>query len=182
MDISHIIGENLKRLRSERDLSLGGLSELSGVSKVLLSQMEKGESNPSIHTIWKIADALELPYTALLEQHVEGGAMVAADSLSPQSLDGGQGELYCYYSHTQDRRFELFRMIIAPRGIYVSQGHGKRTDEYALVERGVLELVLDDGPHVLKEADAIRFHSDKRHIYRNAGGDVLELVIVNYYR
>ena len=46
MELNEIIAENLKRLRTERGLSLGRLAELSGVSKVMLSQVEKGESSP----------------------------------------------------------------------------------------------------------------------------------------
>ena len=48
MNLNEIIAVNLKRLRAERGFSLGKLSELSGVSKVMLSQIEKGESNPTI--------------------------------------------------------------------------------------------------------------------------------------
>ena len=53
MNLNEIIAVNLKRLRAERGFSLGKLSELSGVSKVMLSQIEKGESNPTINTLWK---------------------------------------------------------------------------------------------------------------------------------
>ena len=58
MNLNEIIAVNLKRLRAERGFSLGKLSELSGVSKVMLSQIEKGESNPTINTLWKIAGGL----------------------------------------------------------------------------------------------------------------------------
>ena len=68
MDINQIIAENLRRLRTERNLSLGQLSTLSEVSKVMLSQIEKGETNPTINTVWKIANGLKVTYTMLLEQ------------------------------------------------------------------------------------------------------------------
>ncbi|BDB00642.1 hypothetical protein CBOS2020_07160 [Clostridium botulinum] len=58
MNLNDIISANLKKLRTDRNLSLGQLSELSGVSKVMLSQIEKEESNPTINTIWKIANGL----------------------------------------------------------------------------------------------------------------------------
>lgn len=68
MSINTVIAKNLNRLRNERNLSLGQLAELSGVSKVMLSQIEKGDSNPTVNTIWKIASGLNVPYTAILEQ------------------------------------------------------------------------------------------------------------------
>jgi transcriptional regulator with XRE-family HTH domain len=58
MEVNTVIAENLKRLRTTRHLSLGKLAELSGVSKVILSQIEKGDSNPTINTLWKIAGYL----------------------------------------------------------------------------------------------------------------------------
>lgn len=66
MNLNEIIAVNLKRLRAERGFSLGKLSELSGVSKVMLSQIEKGESNPTINTLWKIAGGLQVSYTKLV--------------------------------------------------------------------------------------------------------------------
>ena len=182
MDISAVIGENLKRIRLERNLSLGQLSAMCGVSKMMLSQIEKNTSNPSVNTVWKIADALELPYTSLLDYNVEGGTIISSDSIPMQPLDGCRGGLRCYYHHTQDRRFELFQMEIFPGETYISQGHGERTDEYSLVISGTLKITLDDGDHNLHAGDSISFHSDKMHSYCSIGPDVLHLIILNYYR
>ena len=66
MNFNDIISANLKKLRTDGNLSLGQLSELSGVSKVMLSQIEKGESNPTINTIWKIANGLQVTYTSYI--------------------------------------------------------------------------------------------------------------------
>ena len=182
MELSEIVGENLKRIRLERNLSLGQLSSLSGVSKVMLSQIEKGVSNPSVNTVWKIADALQLPYTALLERSVAGGTVILAGDVPVQALDADQGELRCYYHHAQNRNFELFQMTILPDGTYTSQGHGTRTDEYAFVIAGTLNITLDDGDHLLHAGDAISFPSNKVHRYHNCGGDALHLMIINDYR
>ena len=68
MDWGKRIGANLKQLRTERNLTLGQLSGLAGISKAMLSEMEKGMGNPTINTIWKIANGLKVPYTRLLEE------------------------------------------------------------------------------------------------------------------
>ena len=65
MEIGKIIAYNLKRLREERNWSLSQLAEMAGVSKVMLSQLEKGASKPTINTVWKITGALHEPYTSL---------------------------------------------------------------------------------------------------------------------
>ena len=67
MELGKIIALNLKELRTERNLTLGQLSKLSGISKAMLSDIEKGGSNPTINTIWKIANGLNVPYTKLME-------------------------------------------------------------------------------------------------------------------
>lgn len=56
---SFIIAENLKRFRDERKLSLDNVSKLSGVSKSMLGQIERGEANPTVSTVWKIANVLK---------------------------------------------------------------------------------------------------------------------------
>ena len=182
MEISAIIGENLKRVRLERNLSLGQLSGLSGVSKMMLSQIEKGAGNPSVNTVWKIADALQIPYTALLERETDGGAVISAAEVPAQILDGRCGELRCYYHHSRERNFELFRMTVLPGGTYVSRGHGARTREYTLVVSGTLTVTLDDGDHILQTGDAVSFRSSRPHSYRNSGSDELQLIIINDYR
>lgn len=182
MELSEIIGENLRRIRLERNLSLGQLAAMSGVSKVMLSQIEKGVSNPSVNTVWKIADAVQLPYTALLEREIAGGIVLSAEDIPAQLLNGGQGDLRCYYHHTRDRNFEIFRMTLLPGGSHTSEGHGERTDEYALVEAGTLKVTLDDGDHLLHAGDSISFRSNRTHKYYNDGVEPLRLIILNHYR
>ena len=66
-DPSTNIGIVLKRVRTERGLTLEGTSELTGVSKAMLGQIERGESNPTISTLWKISTGLKLSFSELLE-------------------------------------------------------------------------------------------------------------------
>ena len=66
-DLGRQLGENLKQLRRERGLTLGQLAALAGLSKAMLSDMEKGGANPTVNTIWKLANGLKVPYTRLLE-------------------------------------------------------------------------------------------------------------------
>mgnify|MGYP001481338993 FL=1 len=53
-NIGHIVAENLKRLREERKLSLDAVAKSSGVSKSMLGQIERGVTNPTISTLWKM--------------------------------------------------------------------------------------------------------------------------------
>ncbi|MEN6483123.1 MAG: helix-turn-helix transcriptional regulator, partial [Anaerolineaceae bacterium] len=65
-DATLLIAKNLKRIREERKLSLDRLSDLTGVSKSMLGQIERGESSPTISMVWKITNGLKISFTTLL--------------------------------------------------------------------------------------------------------------------
>jgi len=181
MEINIIIAENLKRLRNERNLSLGQLSELSGVSKVMLSQIEKGETNPTINTIWKIAAGLNVPYTSLLEQQEKNAFVLKKKDTVSQLSDDGHYRLNCYYTNTPHRNFELFQMELDEGSKYISQGHPEKSEEYLMVLEGQLTLESNNEAFMLNAEDAINFNSSTRHVYINSGKETLRTIIINFY-
>ena len=123
MDWGKRIGANLKQMRTERNLTLGQLSGLAGISKAMLSEMEKGMGNPTINTIWKIANGLKVPYTRLLEGSEPGPTLVRREELSPQTEGNGHYRVYCYFQGGPERSFELFYMELDPHTANTSPGH-----------------------------------------------------------
>jgi transcriptional regulator with XRE-family HTH domain len=71
-----IVGENLRRLRTRRGLSLERLAKACGVSRAMLGQIELGRSAPTINVLWKIARSLDLPFAALISEPPAGGSAV----------------------------------------------------------------------------------------------------------
>ena len=65
-DLTPVVGANLRKLRVKRGLSLERLAQASGVSRAMLSQIELGRSTPTINVVWRIARALEVPFSALI--------------------------------------------------------------------------------------------------------------------
>jgi len=176
-----IIADNLKRLRNERNLSLGQLSELSAVSKVMLSQIERGETNPTINTIWKVATGLNVPYTSLLEQQEQTAYIIKRSDIVPQITDDGQYRLYCYYSNTPHRNFELFQMELDEGCRYASVGHSEKSEEYLMVLEGELTLEVNNETFVLYADDTIAFTAPTKHVYFNSGKGILKTSIINFY-
>ncbi|MEA4988121.1 MAG: XRE family transcriptional regulator [Anaerovorax sp.] len=181
MNVNQIIAENLKRLRRERNFSLGQLSELSEVSKVMLSQIEKGETNPTINTIWKIANGLKVPYTALLEQQMNYTSIIRKNDIMEQSSNEGHYRIYCYYSNTPQRNFELFQIELDSGYSYTSIGHSEKSQEYIMVLEGELTLTIDYQNYVLKPNDSINFIASKEHIYCSSGTQTLKAMVTNFY-
>src|SRR5579871_1142107 len=85
-----VVGQNMKRLRSRRNLSLEGLARLSGVSRAMLGQIELGRSVPTINVVWKIARAFDVPFSTMIATHDTGGIRLlrAAESKTLTSASG----------------------------------------------------------------------------------------------
>lgn len=181
MNPSKIIAINLKRLRTERNLSLGQLSQLSDVSKVMLAQLEKGETNPTINTLWKIANGLKVPYTLLLEQIEPTAAIVRSKDTLKQLDEDGHYRLFCYYSNTPSRNFEQFLVELDADHSHYSVGHSERVQEYILVLEGKMKVVVDEDSYILSPKDAIQFDASLPHAYFSIGDTTLKVVLTIYY-
>lgn len=181
MDIGNIIAENLKKLRKERNLTLGQLSEISGVSKAMLSNIEQGESNPTINTIWKIANGLNVPYTKLMEELETMSTVIKKSDIEVQTDDNEHYRTYCYFKNTPIRNFEFFHVELDSYSSKTTQGHCPRTEEYIYVISGELILQVENEEYMLKEGDALAFDSSVNHSYINNQNTVAIFNVINYY-
>lgn len=181
VDINQIIAENLKRLRTDRNLSLGQLSTLSEVSKVMLSQLEKGETNPTINTVWKIANGLKVPYTTLLEQQEHETTIIKKSDITVQNDENDHYRLYCYYPTTPQRNFEYFQVELDVGYSHASIGHSEKSQEYIMVLEGELTLTVNHQTYRLQENDAISFVASCQHSYSSTGTKTLKATITNFY-
>jgi transcriptional regulator with XRE-family HTH domain len=181
MDINQIIADNLKRLRMERNLSLGQLSELCQISKVMLSQIEKGDTNPTINTLWKIANGLKVPYTSLLDQQNHNTCITRKDETEVMAAEDGHYRIYCYYPNTPNRNFELFQLEMDEGYSYTSLGHSDKSEEYIMVLEGELTLSVNDETYTLFPNDTIHFIASVKHTYCNSGKGLLKAVSLNFY-
>ena len=181
MNINQIIAENLKRLRTDRNLSLGQLSTLSDVSKVMLSQIEKGETNPTINTLWKIANGLKVPYTALLEQQEQETSIIQKSNITVQHDHNDHYRLYCYYPDTPQRNLEIFQMELDAGHSHISIGHSEKSQEYLMVLEGELTLSVNNQTYLLHADDAIGFVASYEHSYSSTGTETVKAIITNFY-
>ncbi len=181
MEITAIIAENLKGLRLERNLSLGQLAKNCGVSKVMLSQIEKGDTNPTINTVWKIAKGLKVPYTALLEQQKSSLQVLQKIHTEIQADEQQHYRIYCYYPNSASRDFELFQIELDEGHSYASVGHSPKSFEYIMVLQGTLTLTIKEESFALTIDDSITFPAAAEHVYTNSGQGILKAVIINHY-
>lgn len=181
MDINEVIAENLRKIREQQNLSLSQLAERTGLSKVMLAQVEKGGANPTINNIWKITAALGVPYTALLDSAGSTAKVLKSGELPIQSSADGHYRLTCYYPSSAERNFEWFRMELDGGAAYTSIGHRERALEYIVVLSGALRLDICGESHELLAGDSISFQASAEHSYRNDTDAPVSAFIINYY-
>ena len=180
-NINTAISENLKRLREQKKLSLDTVAKLSGVSKSMLGQIERGEANPTISTVWKIANGLRVSFSELLSQPAEEHAVVDIDTLQPLLEDGGHYRNYVLFPFDSGRRFEMVYIELDPGSHLEAEAHPEGTQEFLTVFSGELLVQVDGRALCAKARGAVRFRADRPHQYRNIGSEVCAASMVIFY-
>lgn len=179
MEIGKIIADNLKRLREEQHLSQGQLAEQAGVSKVVVSQIERGDANPTINTIWKLTGALGLPYTSLLEPPQTQAVHIKKRDITVLTED--QYHIFSYYSKNAERNFELYEIEMDANCNHPSIGHSSNSFEYVIITAGQITLCVDDQEYLLETDDALYFDASRPHCYINTSAQTAKAVLLIQY-
>jgi transcriptional regulator with XRE-family HTH domain len=181
-DVTALVGANLRRLRTERRLSLEELARRSAVSRSMLSQIELGQSTPTINVLFKIISALDEPFSALLEGGASGPTILRARDVKTITSRDGDLVSRALFTFDSRRKGEAYELHLAPGGARHADPHAPGTVESLLVSRGVLDLTLDGEEHRLGTGDVIVFDADVLHVYRNRGRSELVMFLVMTYR
>ncbi|WP_022667484.1 helix-turn-helix domain-containing protein [Desulfospira joergensenii] len=163
------ISNNLKRIREARNLSLEGLSELSGVSKSMLRQIETGKSNPTIATIWKIANGLKVSFTSLLRRPAVEAKVSSFTGGTPLTSESAHYRLFPLIPFEPEQSFETYYIEIDPGTIFFGEPHEGNVYEYVFVVKGRMEILVDEKAFKIKENEFLQFRADRPHKYRCLG-------------
>jgi transcriptional regulator with XRE-family HTH domain len=157
------LARSLKRRRLERALSLSELARRSGVSKATLSALERGIGNPSVDTVWALAQALSIPFGDLFEDAEE---------------EGFRGRRLL----TRHRRgaLELYVLDIERGTRREAAAHSPGVIEHVIVIDGTAEVGPIDEPTQLQAGDCITFAADLPHLYRAVDGATRLLSLTDY--
>ncbi|HVM95300.1 MAG TPA: XRE family transcriptional regulator [Candidatus Acidoferrales bacterium] len=182
VDLTPAVGANLRRLRGQRGWSLEKLAQASGVSRAMLGQIELQQSTPTINVVWKIARALDVPFSAMIAQPGESGPKLlpAARAKILSSHDGGFSSR-ALFPFDEPRNVEFYELRLAPHACEQADAHAPGTVENLVVTRGTLEIRVADDRHVLGVGDAIQFAADTPHEYRNPGREETLMYLVMTY-
>lgn len=181
MDQMKALGQNVRDLREGLGLSLGQLAEKCGVSKVILSKIEKGDANPTIGTLWKIARGFGIPYTRLLAPEKKSTDVLHKSAVHVDTSEDGTYKSYIYYRTGPKCPFDWITVDLAPSAVRNSEGHTRGAMEYIYVLSGSLELHYGDEIVTLIKDDSFCMDASLPHSYINRGTDWLSLVTLICY-
>jgi transcriptional regulator with XRE-family HTH domain len=180
------VGGRVRALREAMGLSLRDLAERSGVSAPMLSQVERGETSPTLQVATRIAAGLELRLSQLLRLDEDGAVTVvrARERRSGPARPGrAKGHRYEILTPPlPGQRAELSRHVLAPGAATGGPGdppmHEPGSRETALVESGRLVLHCDGAAHELATGDTVTFDADLPHHFENPGPDEASLLAI----
>ena len=168
MNISNFeIGENLKKIRLSQQKTLDTVANLTGVSKPMLGQIERGKSIPTITTLWKIATGLKVPLSSFLEEPQTEYTIAKITTKNVITEDNGNMRAYPLFTYDPIRNVETFYIEFDKGCQHTSEKHNVGVEEYVFVLTGKLQLILNDKEIILEEKQAIRFRADIPHAYNN---------------
>lgn len=182
MEPIHVkLGKNLKSIRNGRGLSLDKVAELTGVSKAMLAQVERGESSPSISVIWKIANGLHLSFTSLIEEQSPSISIVKIADMEPLLEEKGSFRSYPLFPFSPQKQFEIYIVEMDPYCYHESEAHSAGVEEYIVLLQGSLEISINGSNHTLNPSESLRFIADQPHSYKNNTDSMVQYHVIIYY-
>jgi transcriptional regulator with XRE-family HTH domain len=162
------VGERVRGLRRRRGWTLEVLAERSGVSRAMISKLERGEKNPTLVVTAKVAEGLGVSLTHLVGIEERRGAVVVPRDRRAVMRDPETG--FERQLLSSGRGLEFTRNVV-PEGANsgVFPPHRRGVEEYLLVEKGRLRAILGGEDYVLDEGDSAYFEADVTHRFDNVG-------------
>lgn len=175
------IGRNIQRIRKEQGLTLDVLSEKSGVSKAMLSQIESEKVNPTVATVWKIAQGLQVEINGLLEGG-DGPArrfhVMREDQITTLETDESGLHMKVLSPISMVEDLEMYLLTFEPGGLLRSAPHFPRTEEYLTVFSGSVRVTAGDNVSEVHAGDFVSYHCDIEHTIENTSGDEAQIHLV----
>ena len=176
------IGSRLGDLRKRKQMTLDQLSSKSGVSKSILSQIERNISNPTVSTMMRIADALEETLSGFFMNIDEGKSSPIETSKETPNISSKDGlcELSILGAGETVSWLQWYVLTMKPKGQLPSRSHGSNTFENITVISGEIVVYLKKQSETLKAGDTFRFPTNQEHTLMNKSKTISKVLMVNY--
>ena len=182
--INEDLGRRVKKLRGNRSWSLEQLASASGVSRSMLSEIERERANPTLSVTYRIARAFGLSLQDLLENPDPTSAIQTIRVTDQEQIfrKDKQCQIRTLSPLNLERDVEFYEIILKPGGALRSHPHIEGTREFLTVKEGQVELSSGQASDTLNQGDSATYRADLRHTIVNSSSNESTLFIVVIYR
>jgi len=175
------IGERLKEIRNTRQLTLDEAARLTGVSKPMLGQIERGQSSPTINVLWKISTGLKIPLSFFCKEPEMEYTVAGLNEKEVITEENGGMRAYPLFAFNPVRNLEVFYIEFDAGVQHDSLPHVVGVEEYVFLVQGTLKMVIGGKEVFLQERQSIRFGADVPHAYHNVSDETCYVYNVILY-
>lgn len=177
-DIHDRLATALRDARKARGLSLDAVARLSGVSRSMVSQIERGESSPTVATLWNLTQALQVDFAGLLEGKPAPTIEVTRLAAAPVMQRPGGVKIRILSPAESVGDHEVYELSFATGAALVSSAHSSGCREHLTVLSGRLTLKSGDDEERLNTGDVARYPADRPHAITAEAGPARAILIV----
>lgn len=178
-DIHDRLAASLREARKARGLSLDAVAKLSGVSRSMVSQIERAESSPTVATLWNLTQALQVDFAGLLEGRPEPGIQVTRAGAAPVIQGRAKGVTIRILSPAETvGEHEVYDLGFAAEGALDSEPHSPGCREHLTVIEGAVLVRSGEEEVRLGPGDTARYAADRPHAILAEGGAARAILIV----
>lgn len=178
-DIHDRLAASLREARKARGLSLDAVAKLSGVSRSMVSQIERAESSPTVATLWNLTRALQVDFAGLLEGRPAPGIDVMRADAAPVIAGRGRHLVIRILSPAEAvGEHEVYDLTFGPAGELVSDPHSPGCREQLTVIEGQIRVMSGDEDSHLGPGDTARYPADRPHAIHAVDGAARAILIV----
>ncbi|QGM45894.1 helix-turn-helix domain-containing protein [Methylocystis heyeri] len=169
--LSGQLGATVQRLRKAYNLSLSELSAQSGVAKSIISQIERNETNPTLATIWRLAQALDVSIERVLQSSQDEPFLEKTSRADTPILvsDDGKCRLAIIGWIKTVEWLQAYDFFSEPGGVLESEAHQRGSVESLSVREGELTVEVGGAIECVKAGETLRYRCDRPHVIRNLG-------------
>ncbi|MGA9599597.1 MAG: XRE family transcriptional regulator [Methylocystis sp.] len=169
--LSGQLGATVQRLRKAYNLSLSELSQQSGVAKSIISQIERNETNPTLATIWRLAQALDVSIERVLQSAADEPFLEKTTKADTPILvsDDGRCRLAIIGWIKTVEWLQVYDFSAEPGGVLESEAHQRGSVESLSLSEGELTVEVGGAVETVRAGETLRYRCDRTHVIRNPG-------------
>lgn len=172
-----IIATNLQRERKSAALSLGEVARRAGIAKSTLSQLESGQGNPSLETLWALCVALNIPFAKLVEVQTQSSQVIRYGEGASVTSEISNYQAVLLATCPPNARRDVYILTTQLGEPRCSQPHPVGSVEHIIIMQGSAKVGLVNAYEVLKAGDYMSYPADQAHIFEALEQDTRAILI-----